>query len=407
MRAILQEPLESGAVRCNVCAYRCELSEGQVGRCRVRRNDGGVINYLAYDAMGAVCPFVGHCGAGTYCVGKPSCNWSCSFCLNSSETVPEFFDAFGGAGETPLTDDGYLDKKSLIGAKLPLFPLDAMRKKDPGQVVEDWKQSGLGWFAIRLTEASIHVESTSEMFRLVREAGGKVMIATNGYWTPELLEVMAPLVDLVDVGLKGSANRKFMSKVAGVPKTEPIFETITGLVEHGCEVIVSDLPLYHRDWESDFARVCSFVAETVPERDYPRLSLAPFGGHTAAVAFGHFKLGIPVEIRPAVFYDSRANLLLRAVEIALEHLDMVWMQGFGALPKEEIRPLWDALPEPKAIEGAAMRVGRTSLGTVVDLREAGFDVEGMRANIEAEWGKGAASRGVIGQFLSGAEEQVG
>ncbi|MPZ68798.1 MAG: hypothetical protein GEU71_04640 [Actinobacteria bacterium] len=405
MRGILQEPLESGAVRCNVCAFRCELSEGQVGRCRVRRNDGGEINYLAYDAMGAVCPFVGQCGAGTYCVGKPSCNWSCSFCLNSSETIPEFFDAFGGAGETPLTDDGYLDKKSLLGAKLPMFPLETMKKKDPKQVVEDWKASGLGWFAIRLTEASIHVESTSEMFKLVRAAGGNVLIATNGYWTSELLQVMAPLVDVVDVGLKGSANRKFMSKVAGVPKIEPIFETIEGLVSHGCAVMVSDLPLYHRDWESDFSRVCAFIADTIPERDYPRLSIAPFGGHTPAVAFGHFKLGIPVEIRPQVFYDSRANLMLRAVEIALEHLDMVWMQGFGALPKEEIQPLFEALPEPKVIEGAAIRVGRTQLGTVIELEQAAMDLPRMRERVDAAWGEGASSRGVIGEILR-TEEQV-
>lgn len=388
MRAVLQESLEDGKVRCNVCAFRCELSAGQMGRCRVRRNDDGEIAYLAYDQMTQVCPFVGHCGAGSYCVGKPSCNWSCSFCLSSRDTIPEFQESWGG--DFPVTEDGFMDKKALIGAKLPLFPLESFPTKSPEQVVDEWQASGLEWFAIRLTEPSIHAEATSEMARLVKARGGKVLFGTNGYWTPELVDLLAPLVDVVEIGVKGSANARFLRKVSGVPDPAPIFATLKGLADKGVVVMVSDLPLYHATWEDDFSRLCSLVSEHVPARDFPRLSIAPFGGRIAAEGFGNYKLGIPVAVSDDVFVDSRATLLKRAAYIALDHLDSVWIDGLGGLMAQEIEPLWLTLPAPKVREGRAFRIARSEsdLGTVGEWEDANEDASAELIERVASWEAG-------------------
>lgn len=358
MRGILQEPIEgTGKTRCNVCAFRCELSEGQVGMCRVRHNQGGAIEYLAEDnALGAVCPMVETCGAGLHCIGGArGCNWSCSFCSSGSVMNPEFAPAQKGQIPIPLTSEGFLDKKALRGNVLPIMPASAFKGRNdtPDEIVARWKDSGRGGLGIRGDEPSIHVEQVIPIFKQVRAEGGFVFINTNGYWTPELLEVLAPWVDVVNVGVKGSANARFLRKVAGVPKTEPIFETIKGLVARGRIVTVTDLPVYHDDWEDDFKKLCGFVASEIPARDYPRLTISPLSGLVASSALGEFQLGFPTNDpkRP-----NRVSFLYRAIELALPIVGELLMQHFGGLSTIEesaLRAALDDLPGNHIRQGEA------------------------------------------------------
>ena len=68
MRGILQKPIDGrDKVRCNLCAYRCELSDGQVGMCQVRRNKGAEIEYLnVQNLSGGECAYYERCGLGRY-----------------------------------------------------------------------------------------------------------------------------------------------------------------------------------------------------------------------------------------------------------------------------------------------------------------------------------------------------
>lgn len=328
VRGILQEELPSGKVRCNVCAFRCELSEGQVGMCRVRRNDSGEIRYFGYEHMSHVCEHVDTCGAGSYCVGAMGCNWSCSFCINTWTTNPEFEMLQNDIASTPLTKDGYLDKKALIpNRSKALVEVDGFSLEDdwqvtPEDVVGHWEDSGKEWLAVRGSEPSIHAEASFEMFRGARDKGGKVLINTNGYWTPELVEYLAPVLDVVHVGLKGSANEMFLRKVCGVPNRQPIFDTIEALQDKGCWMLVSDIPVHHDSWQDDFRKVCEFVASTIPARDFPRLKLFPWQGSMPSVAFGNFSPGIP----DGSNFD-RAGLLYEAIDIAGEYLESVLLYG--------------------------------------------------------------------------------
>lgn len=377
-------------MRCNVCPHRCELSSGQTGLCRVRQNIGGEIQYLAADTLSSVCPFWSQCGAGSYCVNQPGCSWTCTFCVTTDDVNPELSaPAWNPNVELPMTQDGYLDKRKVIGRPTPLR-LATTIPRTPEQVIEDWKSSNKPWFAIPSTEPSVHVEGVKEIFAGVKEAGGSVFIGTNGWWTEELLEILGPLVDAVDVGLKASGNELFLRRVAGASRSAPIFETIKGLVSHGVSVTVSDIPLYHAAWERDFEQVCDFISDEVPAREFPRLRLRPWGGRIPEEAFGHFKSGLPVRVQEegapvAGLWDrSRAHLILRASSIAVTAIDSLWIDT-GHFSEQERQFLIDELPPWTVEEGKIIRASATPqvLGAPVETTAYEIDFEQVKQNAQA------------------------
>lgn len=385
MRTALQESLGDGLARCDTCAYQCELSPGQVGICRIRRNVAGEIVYEAFGTATVKCPLIGSCGADSFCVAAPSCNWSCSFCSSASNTQPELARA-ERTGELTQTEDGFVDRKAIRGRGLTMFPLmEKFPRMDPGDVVEEWRASGKSFFAMRTSEPSIHYETVKPILEGVRNLGGKTFINTNGYWTPRLVDELGPLLDGVEVGVKASGNERFLRKVAGVPKFMPVLETIRGLVSHGCTVHVSDIPVYHGGWERDFERLAEFVAEVVPHNpDFPRMSL--YRWLDATRALGNYRAGIPRHAPGGSFaIEDRSGLLARAAQIAVQHLGSCWVSlAFGHLSQT---PKGDAFEAQEFIrqlgkaevvrEGGVFRVARDreALGQVVEVTPAPIDKE--------------------------------
>ena len=47
-RAVLWDAAEGKKVRCKLCAHRCVIGEGKLGRCCVRKNIDGVLYSLNY-----------------------------------------------------------------------------------------------------------------------------------------------------------------------------------------------------------------------------------------------------------------------------------------------------------------------------------------------------------------------
>ena len=77
---------------CQLCPHHCKLAEGQVGYCRTRRNDGGVVRSLSYGQVTSLAldpiekkPLY-HFYPGTVIlsVGSFGCNMRCPFCQNYS-----------------------------------------------------------------------------------------------------------------------------------------------------------------------------------------------------------------------------------------------------------------------------------------------------------------------------------
>ena len=86
----LQERLDKGTTRCNLCLWRCKLVHGQRGFCQAHVNRHGVLYNLSYGVLSAIdigpieAKPVRHFrpGSRVMSVGSYGCNFRCGGCHN-------------------------------------------------------------------------------------------------------------------------------------------------------------------------------------------------------------------------------------------------------------------------------------------------------------------------------------
>jgi pyruvate formate lyase activating enzyme len=216
MQRMLQEPLSNLRVKCLACARRCVIRSGGVGLCKVRTNSRGS---LKLDTYGKIA--VGHAdviekkpayhfwpGSKLLSVGTVGCNWLCDFCINSE-----------------ISQTGVIFGESY----------------NPDDVVQLAKQYRCDGIAYTYNEPSIFLEFARDIGVAAHQSGLFNVVVSNGYGTPEAVELFAEFVDCMVVGLKANASTSFLRKHSGVPSAEPIFETLSGLKKNNVHIEVSDL----------------------------------------------------------------------------------------------------------------------------------------------------------------------
>lgn len=179
---------------CKICPRSCELEEGQTGFCGARKNRDGVIvcdNYgrltaLALDPVEKKPLARFYPGAGILSVGSYGCNLRCPFCQNSGISMPR-----GGNADTVEVSPEMLVQKAL-------------------QFV------GKGNIGVAYTynEPLVGYEYVRDCASLVREAGMKNVVVTNGYIQEAPLKKLLPLIDAMNIDLKGFTPR-FYNLVGG------------------------------------------------------------------------------------------------------------------------------------------------------------------------------------------------
>lgn len=201
--AMLYTCLPDSRVQCHVCLWRCIVNPGKFGVCRMRRNDGGLLNVLNYSLVSsaAVDPIekkpLFHFFPGTkvFSLGTWGCNFHCVHCQNWEISCAE---KPGGAGRTSM--------------QLP--PIDAIT------IAKERDCSGIAW---TYNEPTIWFEYTLDSARLARKAGLYSVYVTNGYMTPEALEVIAPYLDVWRVDIKGFSDDLYRN-LANVPNWRGILD---------------------------------------------------------------------------------------------------------------------------------------------------------------------------------------
>ncbi len=184
--AYLYKALDDGRVQCNLCNHRCEIKSGGRGICHVRRNDQGVLYTLVYDRLIArhVDPiekkplFHFMPGSRAYSIATVGCNFRCRFCQNAD------------IAQLPHDRDGIV-----LGTACT-----------PGEIVEDVISQGCQSIAYTYTEPTIFFELALDTARIAHERGIKNVFVTNGYMTPEALEMAAPYLDGANVDLKAFSD---------------------------------------------------------------------------------------------------------------------------------------------------------------------------------------------------------
>lgn len=199
---------------CKLCPQACRIPEGKQGLCRMRENQGGKLFSLNYgriassnmDPIEKKPLFHFFPGKKILSLGTLGCNLKCLFCQNweISQNI------------TPTQE---------------LLPSEALRlaKSYPENI----------GIAYTYNEPLIWYEYILETSRLIREAGLKNVVVTNGEICEEPLRALLPTIDALNIDLK-SIDPQFYTQICKGP-LNPVLRTIQICHEEGCHVEITNL----------------------------------------------------------------------------------------------------------------------------------------------------------------------
>lgn len=175
--------MEENHIVCDVCMHHCNLKEGQVGRCRARKNEHGKsisLNYgritsLALDPIEKKPLACFYPGSLILSVGSFGCNLNCPFCQN---------DSIAMAGQKDV-ESQLVTPEQLANA--------AYRAKEQGNI----------GVAFTYNEPLIGYEFVRDTAKLVHEYGMKNVVVTNGSISLEAAQEILPYIDAYNIDLKG------------------------------------------------------------------------------------------------------------------------------------------------------------------------------------------------------------
>lgn len=202
---------------CRVCMHRCALEEGQTGRCRARANKGGEIVCANYGQVTALAldpvekkPLRRFCpGTKILSVGSFGCNLNCPFCQNHDISMA----------------DAVTKRKVFISPE-----------ELAGRAQELETEGNIG-IAYTYNEPLVGYEYIRDTAALVRKAGLKNVVVTNGSVKEEVLMEVLPFVDAMNIDLKGFTEG-YYRMIGGD------LETVKCFIRHavrGCHVELTTL----------------------------------------------------------------------------------------------------------------------------------------------------------------------
>jgi pyruvate formate lyase activating enzyme len=219
MEALLYEKLPDARVRCNLCNHRCVIKDGSRGICQVRENSGGTLETLVNDKVIAVHVdpiekkpmFHYFPGTQSFSLGTVGCNFKCRFCQNAD------------IAQMAADHDG-----RIMG-----------RKITPQAIVDAAIENDCKTIAYTYTEPTVFFELALAAARIAQARDIKNVFVTNGYITPEALEMINPYLNAANVDLKGFSDG-FYKKQCGA-RLEPVLETLRLMKRTGVFVEVTTL----------------------------------------------------------------------------------------------------------------------------------------------------------------------
>lgn len=201
--AMLYEKLPENKVRCNLCTHHCMISEGKKGICQVRQNRGGVLYSLAYgrtisqniDPIEKKPFFHFQPGSKSYSIATPGCNFKCQWCQNADiSQVPKDRDIIAG------------------------------RRASPQEIIDGALQARCRSIAYTYTEPTVFFEYTYDTAILAHQAGLANVYVSNGYMSSNMLDLIHPYLDAINVDLKAFREETYVTYTGA--KLKPILDNL-------------------------------------------------------------------------------------------------------------------------------------------------------------------------------------
>jgi len=206
--------LEDGKVECYLCPVNCKLSEGGVGSCGVRVNEGGTLYTYTYGSVisAAIDPiekkplFHFLPGHKTLTIATPGCNLHCKGCQNwEISQVPK-----GEVLKNLFFEETFVP---------------------PELVVEKALEHGCKSISYSYSDPTIFAEYMLDVAKLAKEKGLKNVVVTAGYINPEPLKEIDEYMDAYSIDLKFFDDRAYREYSKG--RLEPVLKTIKFVFERG------------------------------------------------------------------------------------------------------------------------------------------------------------------------------
>ena len=238
---ILSEPQPDGSVRCGVCAHRCLVRPGRRGICGVRQNLDGRLLSRAYARVAAagVDPIekkpLFHVDPGSiaYSIATLGCPFHCTFCQNWE-----------------------IAQGPRLGLQIP------ERSMSPARVVADARAAGAGSIAYTYVEPTVFLEYVLDTAGLARQAGMRNLFITDGYATPEAVDLLAPVIDAANVDLKSFRDR-FYRRQCGA-RLAPVLDAIVAMRRAGIWLEVTTLIIPgHNDSDDELRDLTRWIVDTL------------------------------------------------------------------------------------------------------------------------------------------------
>ena len=240
MEAYLWEPLEDDKVRCHLCHHRCRIKDGRRGICGVRENRDGQLNTLVYGRLIAqnIDPiekkplFHFLSGSLSYSIATVGCNFTCRFCQNAD------------IAQMPSERQGLI-----LG--------DHVSSED---IVQAAHRARCASISYTYTEPTIYFETAYDAAKLAHKKGIRNVFVTNGYMTPEALDMIGPYLDAANVDLKAYSD-DYYKTLCGARLT-PVKNTLKKMKGMGVFVEVTTLLIPgENDTEQELEALAGFLVD--------------------------------------------------------------------------------------------------------------------------------------------------
>jgi pyruvate formate lyase activating enzyme len=237
--ALLYEQLPRNRVRCKLCAHRCVISDGKKGVCQVRECRNGVLYTLVYgfvtsqhvDPVEKKPLYHFYPGSLAYSIATPGCNFRCQWCQNwQISQMPREHNLITGNEITP------------------------------GEIVSNALGTGSRSIAYTYTEPTIFFEYAYDTACLAHQAGLKNIFVTNGYMSPDMLEMFHPYLDAANVDLKAFREKTYHRYIGAGLKS--VLDSMVRMKELGVWLEVTTLVILGINDDPDELRdAARFVAQ--------------------------------------------------------------------------------------------------------------------------------------------------
>ena len=227
-------------IKCGLCPRHCSLAEGAVGVCKGRGNKNGEIIDLNYGCITSVAldpiekkPLY-HFFPGNFIlsVGSFGCNLKCPFCQNHSISMA----------------DSSCDFQRITPEQLVSLAIELSEKE----------RGNLG-IAFTYNEPLVGYEFVVDTARLVKEAGMKNVLVTNGCVNRKVFDSVIGFVDAMNIDLKCFTESYYRDVLKGDLDTVRQFIT---LAAGKCHVELTTLIIPgENDSDEEMRALSGWIAE--------------------------------------------------------------------------------------------------------------------------------------------------